>query len=86
MAKTYKIMYLISLYNPYLVDSVTFLRNHAPSNLLWWELGGGGGGHVAIFPYLNFSVVIFKLPLKENIQRQSVLCWEVTNMQIKLAT
>ena len=79
MAKTYKIMYLISLYNPYLVDSVTFLRNHAPSNLLWWELGG-------MWPYLNFSVVIFKRPLKENIQRQSVLCWEVTNLQIKLAT
>ena len=32
-------------------------------------------------PYLNFSVVIFKLLLKDNIQRQSVLCWAVTNMQ-----
>ena len=32
-------------------------------------------------PHLNFSVVIFKLLLKDNIQRQSVLCWAVKNMQ-----
>ena len=32
-------------------------------------------------PHLNFSVVIFKLLLKDNIQTQSVLCWAVTNMQ-----
>ena len=32
-------------------------------------------------PHFNFSVVIFKLLLKDNIQRQSVLSWAVTNMQ-----
>ena len=30
---------------------------------------------------MNFSVVIFNPLLKDNIQRQSVLCWAVTNMQ-----
>ena len=39
---------------------------------------------VRVEPYLNFSVVIFKLLLKDNIHRQSVLCWAVTNMQNKM--
>ena len=38
---------------------------------------------LGVEPHLNFSVVIFKLLLKDNSQsvRQSVLRWAVTNMQ-----
>ena len=39
---------------------------------------------LSVEPYLNFSVVIFKLLLKDNVQRQSVLCWAVKNMQNKM--
>ena len=54
---------------PYLVD---YFPKKSPSIRLRVE------------PYLRFSVVIFKLLLKDNIQRQSV--WEVTNVQIILSS
>ena len=36
---------------------------------------------LSVEPHLNFIVVIFKLLLKDNIQRQPGLCWAVANMQ-----
>ena len=44
--------------------------------------GGGGGGNVAI---LELQCCYFKTST-EGKQRQLVLCCEVTNIQIKLAT
>ena len=35
----------------------------------------------SVEPYLNFCVVICKLLLKDNIQRQSVLCWQCSPHQ-----
>ena len=48
---------------------ISYCPKKSPSTLLRVE------------PHLNFIVVIFKLLLQDNIQRQSVLCWAVTNMQ-----